>query len=120
MNKLLAILLSIVLFGCNKDSEKKKNGLTKSADEIIEYTIRIQNDLLNDEIRDTLLIANKKYNLSNFENCNNKIINKKHLFKKIHLIKSKDLTIKGKMMQKTLFLKIMNHYKPLEFLLNHM
>ena len=61
MNKLLAILLSIVLFGCNKDSEKKKNGLTKSADEIIEYTIRIQNDLLNDEIRDTLLIANKKY-----------------------------------------------------------
>lgn len=61
MNKLLTILLSIVLFGCNKDSEKLKNGLTKSANEIIEYTVRIQNDSLNNEIRDTLLIANKKY-----------------------------------------------------------
>jgi hypothetical protein len=61
MNKLLTIFLSIVLFGCNKDSEKPKNGLTKSANEIIEYTIRIQNDSQNDGIRDTLLIANKKY-----------------------------------------------------------
>ena len=61
MNKLLAILLSIVLFGCNKHSEKPKNGLTKSANEIIEYSISIQNDNLNNEILDTLLITNKKY-----------------------------------------------------------
>ncbi|MDC1265774.1 hypothetical protein N8009_03170 [Flavobacteriaceae bacterium] len=61
MNKLLIIFLSIVLFGCNKESKQLKNGLTKSAIEIIEYTIRVHNDSLYNEIRDTLLIATKRY-----------------------------------------------------------
>ena len=46
------------------DDEEKKiwdNGLTKSAEEITEYTIRIQEDSLKNEIHDTLLIAIKKY-----------------------------------------------------------
>ncbi|CAM1340429.1 hypothetical protein [Tenacibaculum aestuarii] len=56
MNKLITIILSIVLFGCNKQTSKQKNGLTKSANKTIEYTIQINNG-----IQDTVLITTKKF-----------------------------------------------------------
>ena len=58
---LLLLLLSISIIGCNKGKKIWDNGLTKSAEEITEYTIRVEEDSLKNEIRDTLLIAIKKY-----------------------------------------------------------
>lgn len=56
MNKLITIILSIFLFGCNKQTSKQKSGLTKSASKTIEYTIQVNNG-----IQDTLLITTKKF-----------------------------------------------------------
>jgi len=61
MNRLLILLLSLSLIGCSKQKKIWDNGLTKSAEEVTEYTIRIQEDSLKNEIRDTLLITIKKY-----------------------------------------------------------
>ena len=61
MNRLLILFLSLSIVGCSKQKKIWDNGLTKSAEEITEYTIRIQEDSLKNEIRDTLLIAIKKY-----------------------------------------------------------
>jgi len=61
MNRLLIFFLSLFLIDCGKPKKIWDNGLTKSAEEITEYTIRIQKDSLKKEIRDTLLIAVKKY-----------------------------------------------------------
>ncbi|WP_417237465.1 hypothetical protein [Bizionia paragorgiae] len=56
MNKLITIILSIVLFGCNKQASKQKNRLIKSVNKTIEYTIQVNNG-----IQDTLLITTKKF-----------------------------------------------------------
>ncbi|CAM1366420.1 conserved hypothetical protein [Tenacibaculum litoreum] len=56
MNKLITIILSIVLFGCNKQASKQKNKLIKSVNKTIEYTIQVNNG-----IQDTLLITTKKF-----------------------------------------------------------
>ena len=61
MNRLLILFFSLFIIGCGKQKKIWDNGLTKSAEEITEYTIRIQEDSLKNEIRDTLLIAVKKY-----------------------------------------------------------
>ncbi|TXG34851.1 hypothetical protein [Seonamhaeicola maritimus] len=61
MKRLLTLFLTFLLFGCTKELKKPKNGLTKSINEIIEYTIQIQKDSVENEIRDTLLITTKKY-----------------------------------------------------------
>ncbi|WP_272022618.1 hypothetical protein [Olleya namhaensis] len=61
MNRLLILFFSLSIIGCSKQKKIWDNGLTKSAEEITEYTIRIQEDSLKNQIRDTLLIAVKKY-----------------------------------------------------------
>ncbi|MDO3695970.1 hypothetical protein QVZ41_14050 [Wenyingzhuangia sp. chi5] len=38
------------------------NGLTQKATQITEYTIKVENDSLNNQIQDTLVITKKKYN----------------------------------------------------------
>lgn len=60
MNRLITIILSIVLLGCNKQNSTQKNGLTESAYKTIEYTIQIKNG-----IQDTLLITTKKFGKNN-------------------------------------------------------
>ena len=61
MNRLLILFFSLSIIGCSEQKKIWDNGLTKRAEEITEYTIRIQEDSLKNETRDTLLIAIKKY-----------------------------------------------------------
>lgn len=70
MNRLLTLLFSILLIGCCDKPKLHKNGLTKPAFKITEYSIRIVKDSSNNEIQDTLSITEKKYN------NNNQIINR--------------------------------------------
>lgn len=62
MNKLLILLSSILLIGCCDKPKLLKNGLTKSASRITEYTIQIKKDSVNNESQDTLLVREKTYN----------------------------------------------------------
>jgi len=62
MNRLLIILFSIFLIGCCNEPKLLNNGLTKSVSQITEYTIKVENDSLNNKIQDTLVITEKKYN----------------------------------------------------------
>ncbi len=61
MNRLAILFFSISVIGCHQGKKIWDNGLTKSAEEVIEYTIGIQEDALKKQIRDTLLITIKKY-----------------------------------------------------------
>ena len=61
MNRLLILFFSLSIIGCSKQKKFLDNGLIKSVEEITEYTIRIQEDSLKNEIQDTLLIAIKRY-----------------------------------------------------------
>lgn len=60
-NRIISTFLIIFLVGCIKKSERLKNGLTKSANETIEYAIQIQEDSLDTVTKDTLLITTKIY-----------------------------------------------------------
>ena len=62
MNKLFILLISISLIGCCEEKKTLNNGLTKKAIKITEYSIRIKNDSLNNQVRDTLSITEKRYN----------------------------------------------------------
>ncbi|MCX2680934.1 hypothetical protein OOZ15_13355 [Galbibacter sp. EGI 63066] len=62
MNKLLILLFWILLVGCCREPKLLKNGLTKSASQITEYTILIKRDSLNNESQDTLMLREKIYN----------------------------------------------------------
>lgn len=62
MNRLFILLFSIFLIGCCKEPKLLNNGLTQKATQITEYTIKVENDSLNNQIQDTLLITEKKYN----------------------------------------------------------
>lgn len=62
MNKLLILLFSIFLIGCCNESKLLNNGLTQKATQITEYTIKVKNDSLGNQIQDTLVITQKKYN----------------------------------------------------------
>ncbi len=62
MNRLLIILFSIFLIGCCNEPKLLNNGLTKSVSQITEYTIKMENDSLNNKVQDTLVITEKKYN----------------------------------------------------------
>ena len=62
MNRLLIILFSIFLIGCCNEPKLLNNGLTKSVSQITEYTIKVENDSLNNKVQDTLVITEKKYN----------------------------------------------------------
>ncbi|WP_157603728.1 hypothetical protein [Polaribacter atrinae] len=46
MNRLLILFFSLSIIGCSKQKKFWDNGLTKSAEEITEYMIRIQEDSL--------------------------------------------------------------------------
>jgi hypothetical protein len=62
MNRIQISLFSILLFGCCNESNFLKNGLTKKAIQITEYTIKVKIDSLNNEKQDTIFITKKKYN----------------------------------------------------------
>ncbi|MCP4054836.1 hypothetical protein [Mesoflavibacter zeaxanthinifaciens] len=62
MNRLLILLFSIFLIGCCNEPKLLNNGLTQKATQITEYTIKVKNDSLNNQIQDTLVITEKKYN----------------------------------------------------------
>ena len=62
MNRLLILLFSIFLIGCCNEPKLLNNGLTKKATQITEYTIKVENDSLNNKIQDTLVITEKEYN----------------------------------------------------------
>ena len=62
MNRLLILLFSIFLIGCCNESKLLNNGLTQKATQITEYTMKVENDSLNNQIQDTLVITEKKYN----------------------------------------------------------
>lgn len=62
MNRLLIIFISIFLVGCCNEPKLLNNGLTKSVSQITEYTIKLENDSLNNKVQDTLVITEKKYN----------------------------------------------------------
>jgi hypothetical protein len=62
MNRLLILLFSIFLIGCCNEPKLLSNGLTKKATRVTEYTIKVENDSLNNKIQDTLVITEKKYN----------------------------------------------------------
>src|SRR5690554_3332365 len=62
MNRLLILLFSIFLIGCCNEPKLLHNGLTQKAIQITEYTIKVENDSLNNVIQDTLVITEKKYN----------------------------------------------------------
>jgi hypothetical protein len=62
MNRLLILLVSIFLIGCCNQPKLLNNGLTKRAAQITEYSIKVEKDSLNNIIKDTLVITEKKYN----------------------------------------------------------
>jgi hypothetical protein len=62
MNKLLILLLSISLIGCCNETKLLKNGLTKKANKITIYYIKIESDSLNKKVQDTVSIRVNKYN----------------------------------------------------------
>lgn len=62
MNKLLILLFSISLIGCCNETKLLKNGLTKKANKITIYYIKIENDSLNKKVQDTITIRKKIYN----------------------------------------------------------
>lgn len=62
MNRLFILLFSIFLIGCCNETKLLNNGLTQKATQITEYTIKVKNDSLNNQIQDTLVITEKKYN----------------------------------------------------------
>lgn len=62
MNRFLILLFSVLFIGCCKKPKLLDNGLTKSATKITEYEIKVDYDILNNEIRDTLSIIENKYN----------------------------------------------------------
>jgi len=61
-NRLLILLFSIFLIGCCNEPKLLNNGLTKKAIKITEYTIKVKTDSLNNQIQDTLVITENKYN----------------------------------------------------------
>lgn len=62
MNRLILLLFSISLMGCCAAPTLLKNGLTKSATQIKEYTILVNRDSIKGEIRDTVMVRMKLYN----------------------------------------------------------
>jgi len=62
MNRLFILLLSIFLIGCCNEPNLLKNGLTKKANKITIYYIKVESDSLNKKIQDTISIREKKYN----------------------------------------------------------
>jgi len=62
MNKFLILLFSIFLIGCCNEPKLLNNGLTQKTTQITEYTIKVENDSLNNQTQDTLVITEKKYN----------------------------------------------------------
>lgn len=62
MNKLLTLLFSIFLIGCCNKPNLLNNGLTRKATQITEYTIKVDNNSLNNTVQDTLVITQKVYN----------------------------------------------------------
>jgi len=57
MNKLLILLFALSVISCHNKSKLLKNGLTKKATHITEYTIDVKR-----KNPDTLFITEKKYN----------------------------------------------------------
>lgn len=70
MKKSQILILIIILTGCCKEPNLLKNGLTKKANKITEFSIKIDFDSLNHKIFDTITITEKFYNE------NNQIINR--------------------------------------------
>ena len=62
MNRFLILLFSIFLIGCCNEPKLLKSGLTKKANKITVYYIKIESDSLNNKIQDTISIREKKYN----------------------------------------------------------
>jgi hypothetical protein len=62
MNRLIILLLSIFLIGCCNEPNLLKNGLTKKANKITIYYIKVESDSLNKKVQDTISIREKKYN----------------------------------------------------------
>ncbi|MEM6515060.1 MAG: hypothetical protein AAF688_02675 [Bacteroidota bacterium] len=62
MNRLLIILFSILLIGCCNEPKLLNNGLTETVSQLTEYTIKVDNDSMNNKVYDTLVITEKKYN----------------------------------------------------------
>lgn len=62
MNRLLFFLFSICIFGCCDKVELLENGLTKSASDLTEYTLKVKKDSLGNKIFDTLVSTKKTYN----------------------------------------------------------
>ena len=50
------------MIGCCNQTKLLKNGLTKKATTITDYTIKIEKDSLNNSIKDTIIITEKLYN----------------------------------------------------------
>ncbi len=72
MNKLLILIFSTLLIGCRDKPKLLNNGLTKKVTKINEYVISVKNDSLGNEIKDTMMIIENRYN------DNDQIINKNH------------------------------------------
>lgn len=62
MKKLLFLFIGILIASCCNQPELLKNGLTKKAREITEYTIKVKKDSRNEIINDTLSKTTKRYN----------------------------------------------------------
>lgn len=62
MNRLIILLFSIFLIGCCNETKLLKNGLTKKANKITIYYIKIESNSLNNKVQDTTSIREKKYN----------------------------------------------------------
>ena len=64
MNRLIILLLSISLISCCNEPNLLKNGLTKKANKVTIYYIKVEIDSFNKKIQDTISIREKKYNNS--------------------------------------------------------
>ncbi|WP_298508379.1 hypothetical protein [uncultured Kordia sp.] len=62
MKKFCILLFSLCLIGCFNEKKLLKNGLTKKATQITEYTIKTKKKYSSSDISDTLLVNIKKYN----------------------------------------------------------
>ena len=65
MQKFIILFFSILLTGCCSEPNYLKNGLTKEVSKVTEYTLKIEEDSLNNPITDTLVVTEKEYNNNN-------------------------------------------------------